>query len=280
MTMLTLSDKTRDDVVSNRNAHNSVATVYNETHTEIYNPIEQHRLSSLVSKVVKIADSVKPLNVLDVGAGTGNLTRHFLDQNCKVVAMDVSEKSLEVLQDAMPSSSLTTMVYDGKLFPFQDMTFDVVACYSVLHHIDDYMSTVREMSRVCKRGGLILIDHEAGGEHWHPTQQLNEWRKHTRLTLYERFTTLYSTKQLLTVAMLKTVLMKMFVNRRYQREGDIHVWADDHIQWDAIHCELDRMGVEVVEHHTYLLYKVKGAGLYEKYSRVCTDTAYGMYKKV
>jgi hypothetical protein len=49
--------------------------------------------------------------------------------------------------------------------------------------------------------------------------------------------------------------MWKFVNPRYRREGDIHVFKDDHIEWDAINVAILANGGEVVLEMDYLLFK-------------------------
>jgi hypothetical protein len=74
--------------------------------------------------------------------------------------------------------------------------------------------------------------------------------------------------------------MKSFVDRRYEREGDLHVWADDHVEWSRIVAVLERSGVDVVRTCDYLLYQPRGgAALYERYRDLCTDTRYVFARK-
>ena len=63
--------------------------------------------------------------------------------------------------------------------PFADASFDVVVCFSVLHHIPNVTTVVREMARVVKTGGLVLLRE--------PTHSMGDWRIPRRgLTKRER----------------------------------------------------------------------------------------------
>lgn len=42
----------------------------------------------------------------------------------------------------------------------------MVATYSVLHHVPDYLKIVDEFVRVLKPGGVIYIDHEVSPSYW------------------------------------------------------------------------------------------------------------------
>ena len=38
--------------------------------------------------------------------------------------------------------------------------FDLITCYSVLHHLPNYMKTIQQLTDYLKKGGLIYLDHE------------------------------------------------------------------------------------------------------------------------
>jgi ubiquinone/menaquinone biosynthesis C-methylase UbiE len=257
----------------NARAHDKVAAVYDDKHAEIYNAVEQNRLQRTVDDLLTLVDADTP-RVLDFGAGTGNLTLKFIARGCHVVAADVSSRSLALLeQKAASITQLSTTVLDGMNIPFPDDSFDVVACYSVLHHIPDYIHAVREFARVVRPSGFIYVDHEANEKSWSPNAELAEYRRRTKLSVAEHVRLLFRTRELFTFDFAKTVFMKAFVNRRYEREGDLHVWPDDHIEWQKVFHAWTTLGVDVVRVSDYLLYQPRGGfDLYERYSELCTDT--------
>jgi ubiquinone/menaquinone biosynthesis C-methylase UbiE len=262
----------------NARAHDKVAVVYDHKHAEIYNAVEQNRLEHTVGDLLTLVGTDRP-RVLDFGAGTGNLTAKFLARGCHVVAADVSSRSLALLQQKIGFvAQLSTTVLDGTDIPFVDHSFDVVACYSVLHHIPDYIHAVREFARVVRPGGLIYIDHEANEMSWSGSAELMEYR---RLSIAEHVRLLYRTRELFSFEFAKTVFMKAFINRRYEREGDLHVWPDDHIEWKKIFHAWAPLGIEVLRSSDYLLYQPRGGlDLYARYSALCTDTKYVFARKM
>lgn len=259
----------------NARAHNGVADVYDAKHAEIYNSLEQARLERTIDELMALSGTAHP-RVLDFGAGTGNLTMKFLARGCHVTAADVSDRSLHMLQQkAGQSGALSTTVLHGRDIPYPEETFDVVACYSVLHHVPDYLQAVREMSRVLRCGGYLYIDHEANDMAWSDHMQLNAYRAHTRLSLHDHLLMLLRTGELFTYAFAKTIFMKAFVDRRYEREGDLHVWPDDHIEWNKITAAAAEFEVNIVKTCDYLLYQPRGGReLYDSYSDRCSDTRY------
>ena len=265
----------------NADAHDQVATAYNDKHTEIYNPVEQARLDDVIGDLLALVGTAKPA-ILDFGAGTGNLSLKFLARGCRVSAVDVSVRSLDLLiARAKRHSDVSATLLEGDRIPFVDGAFDVVATYSVLHHVSDYLLTMREMARVLRPGGMLYIDHEANEAAWQSDPILAQYREQTKLSFSAHVQQLVRTRELFTLGFAKTAFMKALINRRYEREGDLHVWPDDHIEWDKIIAVLEEAGVGIVRSRDYLLYQPRGGlALYRRFCDVCTDTRYVFGQKL
>ena len=90
----------------------------------------------------------------------------------------------------------------------------------------------------------------------------------------------YKTGEIFTPSFWKAVFIKSFVNKRYQREGDIHVWKDDHIDWEKIKQICLESNASIVEEVDYLLYKQKGGlDLFNQYKDHCSDTKFMIIRK-
>jgi ubiquinone/menaquinone biosynthesis C-methylase UbiE len=264
----------------NTRAHDGVADIYDAKHVEIFNAVEQRRLEATVRELVATCGIASP-EALDVGAGTGNLSLKLLAAGCRVQAADVSAKSLARLAGkAGGAAPLTTTVLTGERLPFADASFDIVGTYSVLHHIPDYLLTVREMARVLRPGGVLYVDHERNAASWNPDPVLAEYWALTRLPVGEHLWNLLRSGEAFTPAFVKTAFMKAFVDRRYEREGDIHVWADDHIEWDRIAAALGEAGVAIIRSEEYLHYKPRGGeALHERFRGRCADMRFVFARK-
>lgn len=110
-----------------------------------------------------LADRVAGLGArrgLDVGCGAGH-TAHALAQHVDhVVAADLTEAMLE--QTRLGASELgldnvETRRADAEALPFEDGSFDVVACRLCAHHFGDPAQAVREIHRVLAPGGRFLL---------------------------------------------------------------------------------------------------------------------------
>ena len=93
-------------------------------------------------------------DVLEVGAGTGRLTKQ-LTPHCKsITAVDTSEEMLKELKKKAPS--VKTYKVEGIELPFEDNCFDKVISCELMCHLDNMEDFLKEHVRVLKRGGLII----------------------------------------------------------------------------------------------------------------------------
>lgn len=254
----------------NISLHDRIAGKYDRLHGEIFNDIEQERLArTLEFARDAIQSDSSPMRALDFGCGSGNLTKHLLALGFEVTAADVSSKLLELVRSRYPAA--TTVLLDGRdSFDFNVNRFDLVATYSVLHHIPDYLSAMRDLARAAKPGGVVFIDHEQNEHFWNRDNAYQEflskalrfdWRKYLRPINYVHRA------------------RRMF-NFRYSNEGDIHVWPDDHIEWKSIKDTMKRAGFNVVAELDYLLYReLYRRDVYERYAERCTDTKAMIFRK-
>lgn len=233
--------------------HDRGADVYDTRHVEINNPTEQKRLREALERAVRYVQA-ESRSALDFGAGTGNLTAKLLDLDFKVCAADVSEGMLGVLvrqqAQAAARGSLRTQLLSGQFpLPFRDGEFAFVSSYSVLHHVPDYLAAVRELIRVLAPGGVLFVDHEANADHWRSPIGV---RIHRALCMPA-----YALKRL--AARVAALLghpeppLPPPGEREIHEEGDIHIYADDCIEWNKIREETTRVGLEEIPFKEYLL---------------------------
>lgn len=98
----------------------------------------------------------KPSRLLDVASGTGDLALEIQDHcpQCEVIATDFCA---EMLAHASTRGIQKTIVADALNLPFSDSEFDVVTVAFGLRNMADYPAALREMRRVLKPGGKLLI---------------------------------------------------------------------------------------------------------------------------
>ena len=93
--------------------------------------------------------------MLDLAAGTGTSSQPFADRGAQVVPCDFSIGMLRVGKRARPQ--LAFVAGDGTRLPFADATFDAVTISFGLRNIVDPDAGLREMRRVTKPGGRLVV---------------------------------------------------------------------------------------------------------------------------
>lgn len=253
---------------NNIRAHNRIAKQYERNHGEIYNDVEQRRLKESLGAAIKFINTGnKQIKALDFGCGAGNLTQHLSSLGCNVSAGDVSQKFLDIVSSRGYDTQVQAVLLNGvDLANIEDGSLDMVATYSVLHHVPNYLAIVSEFIRVLKKGGVIYIDHEASEEFWNKTPThlrfLSEMRKREKRE-YGKY---------LVPSNYVNRLIRWFLNPRYQPEGDIHVWKDDHVEWKKVCGLIVSSGGEIVSEEDYLLFRRNYEGMvYKKYKDKISD---------
>jgi ubiquinone/menaquinone biosynthesis C-methylase UbiE len=242
-------------VARNIDAYAARAASYDIIHREIFNDIEQQRLQEVLSTALDAIAS-GDRNTLDFGSGTGNLTRHMNRLGCDVTAADVSPVLLQMVEERYKAH--TVELVDGSLDYLPDLSYDLIGVYSVMHHIPDYLAAAAGLVRKLKVGGVLLIDHEQNDNYWSPPSELVAFRReNANARTGEFWDPLHKRWQHLLRA---AVVPSRHVARvrkmlRISDEGDIHVYADDHINWDQMLSVLQGAGAELVMRVDYLAFR-------------------------
>ena len=104
-------------------------------------------------------DTERP-DMLDVGCGVGSLHPLLHGIAGRLSGIDVSSASLAQARAA--NSGVDYREFDGRTFPFEDSSFDLVTAICVMHHIvpAEWTHFIGEMRRVVRPGGLVcVIEH-------------------------------------------------------------------------------------------------------------------------
>jgi phosphatidylethanolamine/phosphatidyl-N-methylethanolamine N-methyltransferase len=98
-------------------------------------------------------------SVLEVGVGTG-LNLKLYPRSCHITGIDLSAHMLEKAQERIVKNGLRNcrvLEMDAAALTFPDDTFDIVYAPYLISVVPDPVAVAREMSRVCKPGGRIVI---------------------------------------------------------------------------------------------------------------------------
>ena len=124
---------------------------------EGYDKKEKYLNSFEKGKVLTLLPEVKGKKILDVGAGTGRVSLPLALAGAQVVALDVSEKILEILK--RKNKKIQTVIGEAESLPFEDASFDIVASAFLIVHLKELKIFFDEVYRVLKPGGLFLVSN-------------------------------------------------------------------------------------------------------------------------
>jgi len=103
--------------------------------------------------------------VLDVATGGGHTALAFAGIARRVVAYDLTEPMLAAARghvQARGAANVEFVAGDATALPFADESFDVVTCRTAAHHFPDVPAAVRQIHRVLKPGGSLLLQDILG----------------------------------------------------------------------------------------------------------------------
>jgi ubiquinone/menaquinone biosynthesis C-methylase UbiE len=123
----------------------------------LFTPSHDYMLSEMEER------SGSPFRMLDIGCGTGTFARRVLDDHleAEVWGVDFSGKMIRagMRGQQTPDPRMRFIQADSEALPLADSSFDIVSCSNSFHHYPNQASAVREMHRVLRPGGrLIIID--------------------------------------------------------------------------------------------------------------------------
>ncbi len=105
---------------------------------------------------VEAADA-RGASVLDLGAGTGDLSEAFRQSGAeRVMSIDVSAAMLVRGREKFGEERIDWLRADALRLPVSDGEFDVVASAFVLRNLPDLAGSLEEMARVLKPGGRLI----------------------------------------------------------------------------------------------------------------------------
>lgn len=95
--------------------------------------------------------------VLDNGCGRGLYTRALLGKSDRIEAIDLNQENINCLKRRFANGMIRFQRASSTALPFEDNIFDLVLHTEVLEHIENDESAVREISRVLKPGGRLIL---------------------------------------------------------------------------------------------------------------------------
>jgi SAM-dependent methyltransferase len=135
--------------------------------------------------VLALIGDVAGLRVLDAGSGPGLYAEELLARGAEVVAVDGSERMADLARRRLGSRATVLRADLNERLPFEEGEFDLVVCPLVIHHVPDRTATLRELFRVLRSAGhVVLLTHHPttdwlrkGGSYFDVREEVDVWER-------------------------------------------------------------------------------------------------------
>lgn len=161
----TLSKVTNSDSARTASEYDAMAVEY-----------DHHNASSGANNyyerpaTISLIGDVSGKRVLEVGCGSGPLTKWLVDNGAEVVACDVSAEMLEIARSRVgDDAELHHHDLAEPLTFLDDRSVDLVVASLVFHYLRDWVTPLRELHRVLRPSGSVVMSIH------HPAW---DWRNH------------------------------------------------------------------------------------------------------
>jgi SAM-dependent methyltransferase len=212
-------------------------------------------LTSFVEDICHRLTDRRP-RILDVGCGTGaNLL--MLSQYGDAEGVDISEDALAFCRErGLEKVKLGA----GEELPYDDGTFDLVTALDVVEHMDDDLAGLREMRRVLRPGGRVLLFVPTFMFLWGVQDDVSNHRRRYRLPELQRVLEQAGFEiERMTYANI-TFFLPILLMRKLMRLTGIKAESENNINVSALNGVLGRLlGAEsVVLRHMNIPFGVSG----------------------
>jgi SAM-dependent methyltransferase len=102
---------------------------------------------------------------LDIGCGTGRalpLLRQAVGPDGMVIALDLTPEMLAVARPASVAAQAALVLADARALPLADASADAIFAAGLVNHLPDTNAGLRELARVTREGGLLVLFHPSG----------------------------------------------------------------------------------------------------------------------
>jgi len=127
--------------------------------------------------ILELAGGVRGKTVLDVGCGDGDLALALWQQGALVTGVDLSAEMLATARARAEAkgAEIGFALATAERLPFGAATFDLVLAVTVLCFIEDAAPVFREMARVLRPGGELVIGELGKWSSWALARRVRAW---------------------------------------------------------------------------------------------------------
>ena len=114
---------------------------------------ERVKSINLRGKVAMATSDMAKGRLLDIGCGVGDFLLQVKKLGWEVMGIEPSEQAANIAQSRLGFTPLKPTDYEK----FPDQSFDVITMWHVLEHVDDLKSQTKELKRLLRPGGRLVI---------------------------------------------------------------------------------------------------------------------------
>lgn len=143
-----------------------ITDAFNSIENDYDNYMEKSNHANAQKKIIELLKDEINGKVIDVATGTGTIAICIARKipNISITAVDVSEKMIEKAKKnaELAGVDINFLVGDSEKLKISDKKFDIVICCLGLLWIIDKEAALKEMARICKINGKIILIEEEG----------------------------------------------------------------------------------------------------------------------
>jgi ubiquinone/menaquinone biosynthesis C-methylase UbiE len=144
---------------NNSDIHDKVKAQFSKT-AQAYVSSTVHAKGDELKLLLELAGDATNKKVLDIATGGGHTALAFAKAGAYVTATDLTPTMLETAKAFITSQGVDTVTFQeasAEALPFEDKSFDIVACRIAAHHFAEPKKFVTEVARVLKPAGIFLL---------------------------------------------------------------------------------------------------------------------------
>ena len=120
-----------------------------------------HKDPEVLNRIIRLASPKVDSLTLDVATGSGHTAAALAPHVAAVVCVDLTPQMIaeaENLSLELGIANVRFCLANAHELPFQDRAFDIVTCRRAAHHFSDITQALREMKRVLRSDGRLVLD--------------------------------------------------------------------------------------------------------------------------
>jgi SAM-dependent methyltransferase len=216
------------------------------------------RSEDILERILRMVRPGSHDTALDVACGPGLLVCALARKVRHATGIDLTPAMLQQARATQQAQGLSNVTWDRgdvTAMPYPDGAFDIVTCRFAVHHFPDPLAVLREMRRVCRSGGRVVVADSAPAPAKAPAFNAMEKMRdpsHTRALPAEDLAALFVEAGLPRPAAERTRLaldLDEFLGRSYPRRGDkelLHEMFECALVDDAMDVEPHRDGEKIL----------------------------------